>query len=500
MKPLIVIQVAIGILLTSACSDSEEIKQERPNILVLLSDDHALDAISAYGGDLARYMPTPNIDRIARNGMLFKNCFSISSICCPSRATILTGKTSNVHGVKKVIHGIEPGSDTEVPFNVMNEQCVRDNLGRLLQDAGYHTGVVGKWHAGFDPAAGFNQYSVFPSFGNYYGPAFVENAENGAKSWRYFGEDEFAGDVITDYTISYLQSRKADEKPFVFFCNFWAVHGPWDNKREYDSLLAETELPVPVNFYDDYEGRNPSMKTSWFHIGRRRDMSPVDKYDHERYGDNIQGNKLKYANYQYLFKKYMRCVRGLDNNIGMILDFLEESGMGKNTIVIYASDQGFFTGQHGFHDKRWIYEESIRMPLMVQWDDVIEPGTVNNDMVLNLDFAQTILDLTGVEEASGMQGRSFKPLLLGQKADDWRTSFYYHYYGGCDIEYHYGIRTNNYKLAYFRDSDFWELYNLETDPNEMHNLYYYPYTDAIVKDMKIELEKLRKEYGFNNEY
>jgi arylsulfatase A-like enzyme len=475
----------------------------KPNILFILSDDHALEAIGAYNGRLSKYLPTPNIDRIAKEGMKFNDCFVISSICCPSRATIMTGKTSQEHGVKKVISGVIPGSDTKIPFSVMNLDCAKENIGALVQRSGYHTGVIGKWHAGFDPALGFNQYMVFPSFGTYYAPAFVENADDGAYKWTYYGEDDFSSDVITDYTINYLKDRNKDDKPFVFFVNYWAVHGEWDNHKRYDSLLVDVDLPMPDNFYDDYAGRNPSLETSWFHIGKekvkgelvkKKDKETLHDYDKERYGVNLSEKELLYANYQSFVKKYLRCLKGMDDGIGRLLDYMEETGLDENTVIIYASDQGFFVGEHGFNDKRWGYEEAIRMPLLVKWKDRIKEGSVNSNMVLNLDFAQTFLDILGIDQPKDMQGQSFKKQLLGVKGNT-RDAFYYRYYGGCGIEPHYGIRTERYKLLYFETYDFWELYNLENDSGEMHNIYNDPRYSEVVSELKAELVELKEQNG-----
>jgi len=498
----VMVLMVISTKLMAQTINSESKPKTKPNILFILSDDHALEAIGAYEGRLSKHLPTPNIDRIAEEGMQFNNSYVISSICCPSRATILTGKTSQVHGVKKVIHGIKPGSDTKIPFSAMNSDIAKENIGALVQRAGYHTGVVGKWHVGFDPALGFNQYMVFPSFGTYYAPAFVEKAENGEQKWKYYGKEDFSSDIITDYTIDYLSERKEDNKPFVFFVNYWAVHGEWDSHKRYESLLVNDDLPIPDSFYDDYSGRNASMEMSWFHIGKKKakgkpikkqDKVTLQNYDKDRYGVNLSEKELLYANYQSFVKEYLRCVKGMDDGIGKLLDYMEKSELDENTIIIYASDQGFFVGEHGFNDKRWGYEEAIRMPLLVKWKNRIKAGEKNNNMVLNLDLAQTILDILGINQPVDMQGKSFKNQLLGEKGKT-RDSFYYRYYGGCGIEPHYGIRTEKYKLLYFENSAFWELYDLKNDPVEMNNLYNIPKYSEVVSELKRELVALKEKY------
>lgn len=458
--------------------------RRRPNILFIMSDDHAANAIGCYGSWLADHVPTRNIDRLAKEGMRFTNCFVTNSICTPSRAAILTGQYSHVNGVYTLSDRFD-GS--------------RRHVARLLQAAGYETAIVGKWHLKSEPT-GFDYWCVLPGQGRYYNPILI--GKGGGRK-RYEG---YSSDVIGQLALEWLKSRKGD-KPWFLMCHFKAPHRPWRPAERFAKLYEDVEMPEPPNLLDDYKNRSRAAARATLKIGEN--MGRVDLKRQKPAG--LKGMALRRWAYQIYIKDYLRCVAAVDENVGRILDYLDRSGQSENTVVFYTSDQGMFIGEHGYYDKRFMYEESLRMPLLVRYPSEIRAGTVNDDMVLNIDFAPTFLDLAGAAVPSDMQGRSFRGLLRGERPSDWRTAMYYRYWmhlAHHGVPAHYGIRTKRYKLIYYYGQPLgmrgavrrptepeWELFDLEKDPHEMKNVYDDPAYGDVVKRLKAELERLRRELG-----
>ncbi|MDX2179167.1 MAG: sulfatase [Bryobacteraceae bacterium] len=453
---------------------------KRPNILYIMSDDHASHAISAYGSKINK---TPNIDRIAQSGARLDNCFVTNSICCPSRAVILTGQYSHLNGVKTLNDRIDPA---------------RPHVAKTLQAGGYQTAMIGKWHLGTDPA-GFDYWNILPGQGLYQNPELIEMG----KRQKHSG---YATDVITDFSLDWLKKRDAS-KPFFLMCHHKAPHREWSPAERHKKLFENDTIPEPDNLFDDYRGRSGAAERSRMRVGE--DMTKQDlKLDPP---PGLSGMALRKWGYQVYMKDYLRCVQAVDENVGRMLDYLEESGQAQNTIVVYTSDQGFFLGDHGWFDKRFMYEESLRMPFLVRWPGVVKPGTVNRDMTLNLDFAPTFLDWAGMPASPEMQGRSMTANLRGRTPRDWRTEMYYRYWmhlgGGHSVTAHYGIRTMRHKLMYFYGKALgssgavnqdtppeWEFYDLQADPREMKNAYAEPKYAKTVADLKVRLAALQKQF------
>jgi arylsulfatase A-like enzyme len=446
----------------------EEASKSKPNILFIMTDDHASHAMSCYG---SRINKTPNLDRIAREGMRFDNCFCTNSICAPSRAVILTGKYSHLNGV--IDNAVQfDGSQLTFP--------------KLLQQAGCQTAMVGKWHLKSDPT-GFDYWNILPGQGDYYNPAMIEMGQRK----KYTG---YVTDIITDHCLKWLKERDGS-KPFCLMYHHKAPHRNWQPAERHAKLYEDIEIPYPETFNDDYKTRSAAAVQAEMTIERH--LTPGDlKMDPPR---GLTGEALKKWKYQRYIKDYLRCVAAVDENVGRVLDYLDGTGLKENTVVIYASDQGFYLGDHGWFDKRFMYEESLRMPLLVRYPKEIKAGSVNKDMVLNLDFAPTFLDFAGLEKPEEMQGQSLRLPLRGKTPKDWRTSMYYHYYeypAVHMVKRHYGVRTQRYKLIHFyHDIDAWELYNLQKDPHELNSVYGNPEYADIVNDLKTELKRLREKYG-----
>lgn len=461
--------------------------QTRPNIVFIFSDDHAAHAISSYGSKVNQ---TPHIDRIAREGMRFDNCFATNSICTPSRATVLTGKYSHRNGVP-VFNRFDGAQPTGPKF---------------LQRAGYHTGMIGKWHLGSDPT-GFDYWEILPGQGVYFDPVLYTAA--GAKTYT----GGYASDVITDRTIDFIKNRPVD-KPFFVFCGHKAPHRPWDPHPRYAAFKEKT-IPEPSTLRDDYAGRTDALHENQQSVARdltRRDLKlepPANLKGPERNrwlgekpmeveitGRILTGDDLVKWKYQRYMQDYLACVQSVDDGVGRLLDYLDQSGQRENTIVIYSSDQGFFLGDHGMFDKRFMYEPSLRMPFLVRWPGVIKPGSVQKAMAINPDFMPTFLDVAGAAIPADVQGRSLLPLWKGEIPGDWRHSFYYRYYhdpGDHNTRAHLGVRTDTHKLIHFWKKDQWELYDLAADPNELRNLYTDPAHAATVTKLKSEVQRLKKE-------
>lgn len=482
----------------AVCAHAAQLKVSRPNILFIMSDDHAAHAISAYGSKVNK---TPHLDSIGANGIRFQNCFAVNSICAPSRATILTGKYSHMNGVPV--------------FNTFDGS--QPHVAKYLHEAGYYTGMIGKWHLGSEPT-GFDHWEVVPGQGLYFDPVFIST--NGQRVVK-----GYATDVITDLSIDFLKNRPKD-KPFFLMTHHKAPHRNWVPDEKYRKMFANQRIPEPETLRDDYSGRTDAIKEcrqKVFEDLTRRDLKleppqgmtaaernrwlgsvPSEVTIVENGKDRtLKGDELKAWMYQRYMQDYLACVQSVDDNVGRLLAWMKENGLYENTVVIYTSDQGFFLGDHGLYDKRFMYEESIRMPFLVQWPGVIKPGTVQNGLAINADFAPTFMDMAGLRPAADMQGRSLVPLLKGEKPSDWRTSFYYRYYhdpGDHNTRAHYGLRTETQKLIYFWKKDQWELYDLAKDPGEVHNVYDDPAYATVSRDLKSELLRLKKDLGDNDQF
>jgi len=443
---------------------------DRPNFLFILSDDHAAHALSCYGSVLNR---TPHLDRIAATGMRFGNCFAANSICTPSRASILTGKYSHKNGV--------------TVFNRFDGS--QPHVAKYLQAAGYQTAIIGKWHLFSDPT-GFDHWNVLPGQGLYHDPVMIENGRTNKLKG-------YTSDLIGDFSLDWLKQRDTN-RAFCLMMNPKAPHREWSPPARYTNLFAHTNLPLPATFNDDYAGRSQAAREATMRMShlRRTDLkAPVP--------EGLSAQQEKEWRYQQYIKDYLRVVQAMDDSVGRVLDHLEATGLRSNTVVIYASDQGFFLGDHGWFDKRFMYEESLRMPLLVSWPGHIQPGALDSNIVLNVDFAPTLLELAGLPVPADMQGRSFAPLLRSQRPNDWRTSMYYRYYhypADHQVQPHLGVRTERYKLIHFNKLDEWELYDLAKDPHEMKNVYADPAQTATVATLKTELARLRQELDDRDQF
>lgn len=471
------------------------IADERPNIVFIFTDDHASQSISAYGSKINE---TPNIDRIAREGMLFRRCYVTNSICGPMRAVIQTGKYSHLNGF--LVNGNQfDGTQQTFP--------------KLLQKVGYQTAVVGKWHLGKHmKPQGYDYSEVLIGQGPYYNPPMLKNGE----PTKHTG---YTTDIITDLTMKWLKEKRDPGKPFMLMCQHKAPHRNWQPGPKHLNKYDDVTIPEPETLFDDYSGRGTPAKTQDMSI--EKTMTPHDlklvppknftpeqletwnaAYDAKNKAFEemkLEGKDLVRWKYQRYIKDYLRCIASVDDSIGQVLDYLDESGLAENTIVIYSSDQGFYLGEHGWFDKRWMYEESLKTPLIVKWPGVTKPGTENESIVSPLDFAQTFLEIAGAKDPGDMQGHSLVPILKGNTPDDWRTVFYYHYYefpGWHDVRRHYGVTDGRHKLIRFYEPgvDEWEMFDLASDPNEMNSVYGNPeYADAQAK-MLAQLDQLREQY------
>ena len=505
----------------SACQKQEEML-ERPNILFIMSDDHAYQAISAYD---KRLINTPNIDRIANEGMLFSNACVTNSICAPSRAVILTGKHSHING--KI--------DNHFPFDTN-----QITFPQIFQNNGYQTAMFGKLHFGNNPK-GVDQFKILPGQGHYINPDFISKDEGKIKIEGY------VTDIITDLTLDWLKNERKEDEPFVCMYLHKAPHREWfPPERHYKNFTKKT-FPEPATLFDDYEGRGSAAKESemnllthmnwagdskiypetmealgieetsnWdikaFHKEYDR-MTPLQKEKwNETYGpinDDLKKNykqmskkEMMQWRYQRYMQDYLGSIQAVDDGVGKVLDYLKESGLDKNTIVIYTSDQGFYLGEHGWFDKRFVYDESFKTPLLVKWPDKIKAGSKKTEMVQNLDFAPTLLDMADIEIPNDMQGESLVPLMTGKGSFD-RDAVYYHYYEYPSVHMvkrHYAIVTEDYKLAHFYyDVNEWELYDRKADPNEMKNVYNDPAYKEVVDKLTKQLADLRLQYKDSKE-
>ena len=491
MKPYLNL-IITGVVCLSALSVIAQ--QKQPNIVFIISDDHSLQTIDTYSGS---YGITPNIDRIAKEGAVFRNAFVTNSICAPSRAVLLTGKYSHING----------HLDNRSTFD-----SFQDVFPRRLQQGGYQTAWIGKWHLENFPD-GFDYWKILPGQGFYYNPDFISMDRDTARTEGY------STDLITDLSLQWLDNREK-EKPFCLIVGEKATHRTWMPDIQDLGKFDNVNFKLPENFWDDYAGRKAAQKQLMtideLHLdydlkiqadkgfGKENYLrftsaqkQAWDKYFHKIERDfrerNLSGKALTEWKYQRYMRDYLSTAISLDRNIGRILQYLDEKGLTENTIVVYTSDQGFYMGEHRWFDKRFMYEESMRMPFMMRYPPMIQPGTQIEEMVLNLDFAPTLLSLAGVNIPKEMQGKSILPL-LGDAKHSWRDAVYYHYYEYPDehrVMPHFGIRTERYKLIrFYGDGDFWELYDVITDPSEMKNLYGKAEHERIASDLKGQLKDL----------
>ncbi len=518
---------AVLISLLFYCSENEIKEETRPNILFIMSDDHAYQAISAYSDQLIQ---TPNIDRLATEGIRFTNACVANSICAPSRATILTGKHSHINGK---INNIMPFDTTQVTFP------------QLFQNAGYQTAMFGKLHFGNNPK-GVDEFMILPGQGNYLNPQFITPE----------GDTTIAGyvtDIITDLTLEWLDEKRDPDKPFMLMYLHKAPHRAWWPRADKMAEFYQKSFPEPETLFDDYANRGTAAKTAemnlLYHMDYTQDskimpetieqmdgvepyISPIIyggeyalKQSYNRMTDKQKAmydpvlqaisadfkaswkemtDKEKMSwKYQRYMQDYLACISSVDDNVGRVLDYLDASGLTENTMVVYTSDQGFYLGEHGWFDKRFIYNESFKTPLLIRWPKQVKAGTINDEMVQNLDFAQTFLEACNIQAPADMQGESLMPLLEGEPEEWDRDAVYYHYYeypGWHSVKRHYGIVTKDYKLAHFYyDIDEWELYDRKKDPNEMKNVYHDPEYKDVVEDLKKRLLDLRKKYKDSDE-
>jgi arylsulfatase A-like enzyme len=488
---LILVVVAVAAAWFPAQARPADTPDRRPNILYIMSDDHAAHAMSCYG---SRVNQTPNLDRIARQGVRFDNCFCTNSLCGPCRAVVLTGKYSHRNGF----------IDNNSVFDGSQQ-----TVAKLLQKAGYQTAMVGKWHLVSEPT-GFDYWHILIGQGPYYNPP-MKTPEGIVSHTGY------TTDIITDQALDFLKNKRDKGKPFFLMYHHKAPHRNWQPGPKYLDKYQGVTLPEPDNLFDDWSGRGTAAHAQEMTVARHltpHDLKLVPQkelnaeqaaawnnaYEAENKAfeaAHLQGDDLVRWKYQRYMKDYLRCIDSVDENVGRVLDYLDQSGLSENTVVIYTSDQGFFLGDHGWFDKRFMYEESLRAPLVVRWPGRVRPGTVNRDIVLNLDFAETFLEISRTAVPKDMQGRSLVPVLEGKTPADWRKSMYYRYYeypGPHMVQKHYGVRNDRYKLIDFFEVGQWELYDLQKDPREMKSVYADPAYAGVVGELKAELKRLKDLY------
>ena len=505
MNKLLLILFLISVFPIS--STAQKKKAKRPNIIYMMSDDHGYQAISAYGYGLNN---TPHMDALASQGMLFERAFVTNSLCGPSRAVMLTGKHSHINGFKD---------------NLSRFNGDQPTVAKMLHEAGYQTALVGKWHLVSDPQ-GFDYWNIVPGQGDYYNPDFIEM---GVRK-RVPG---YVTNLTTDFAINWLDKRDKD-KPFFLVYQQKAPHRNWMPEEKYFHLFDSVNFKVPSNYFDDYSTRSTALKEQEMEIAR--DMNSAydlklnfDLTREERVGlaglwqnvyerftpeqkksweaayspmieqlkkSNLSGTELAIWKYQRYMKDYLRCVQSVDDNVGRLMAYLKENGLEDNTIVIYTSDQGFYLGEHGWFDKRWMYEESFRTPLIIRWPGVVKPNTRTRQMIQNLDYAETILEMAGITVPNDMQGKSIVPVLNGKQKGPLHDALYYHFYENKEhnVAKHIGVRTDRYKIIYYYEKNEWELFDLNKDKKEMKNVFSDPAYSKIKVEMLKRLDVTRKHY------
>ncbi len=517
-------------VLAQATAEADQAEHTRPNIIWIFTDDHATQAISAYGGPIAELAPTPGIDRLADEGICFDRSYVANSLCGPSRACIISGQHSHKNGVFTNNRG---GGRLDYDKVLTFPQ--------ILQENGYTTGIVGKWHLESDPQ-GFDEWAVLDGQGEYYNTRFFVPSDNGQGHQTEEHPGRHSTKLIMEKSLAYLDRVKDGEKPFMLMCQFKAPHRTWLPQPDLADFYADTVFPEPETFFDDYATRGTAAHKQEMEIGTvmrlKEDLKfqshypiacdgfvPEETYtdpelrahmlaDNELYqkfysarqrdfeSKNPTGAALPQWKYQAYLQDYLACVKGVDLQVARLLKYLDDNGLAENTIIAYSSDQGFYLGEHGWFDKRFMYEESFRTPLLVRWPGHIKPGSRNEDLVQNIDIAPTLLEIAGLAATPEMDGISILPLLEGKHPADWRKSLYYHYYefpGAHSVRRHEGVGTERYKLIRFYGEDLqngeeWELYDLQNDPQELHNIYANPEMSEVVKELKDELAKLKRQY------
>lgn len=511
-------------LLCSCQSDKKNEKADCPNIVYIMTDDHAYQTISAYGGPISKLAPTPNIDRLAKGGILFRNAFVENSLSTPSRACLMTGLYSHQNGQRQLGEGID---STKTFFT------------ELLQQNNYQTAIVGKWHMQCEPK-GFDYFSIVYDQGDYYNPGFRTKESNG----EYIQETGYATNLITTKSIQFIENREKDQ-PFCLLIHHKAPHRNWMPDEKYYDLYEDVQFPKPSTFDDDYRTRcspahtqemridrdlnlvydlkvnelrdTPPYNDEWSLYGIDKEFNLMNSRQLEKWHAAYHPKNEKFVKemksmtdaeltdwkYQRYLRDYLRCIKSIDDEVGRVIECLEKEGLMDNTIIVYASDQGFYMGEHGWFDKRFMYEESLRTPLIMYYPKAIKPGTECTAMVQNIDYAPTFLSLAGISKPEEMSGTSLEPLFQGEKPETWRTDLYYHYYdypAYHQVNRHDGVRTERYKLIHFYDRDDQgnyrlncnELYDLEADPHELNNLYGNPEYNKIAEDLQTRLDGYRQ--------
>lgn len=491
-------QPQTGQVTVDGTQNADAVATEQPNVIFIMADDLTTQAISAYGDIYKDVAPTPNMDRLASEGMLFQDVLCTNGICGPSRAAILTGKYSHKNGYYKNESGGQfDASQWTFP--------------QAFQQAGYQTALFGKWHLGTDPV-GFDTYAFHAGAGqqgHYWDPLFDRNGKK-------VKEKGYSTNLSTDFAMDWLKTDRRQDQPFLLLLQYKAPHRPWEPDRKYEQLWDDIEMPYPATFNDDYKGRELTAgdtEMTMEHLSRRdmklerpEGLKGKEKIKWDFFGtknnevvkpEGMGDEDARKWRYQRYIKDYLACVKSVDDNIGRVLDYLDENGLAENTIIVLTSDQGFYLGDHGFFDKRFIYEESLRMPFIMRYPKKIKAGSVNEDVITNVDFAPTLLNAAGIERQKDIQGRSFVSAMVSETPIDWRQSMYYHYYEfpfWHHVQPHYGIRTDRYTLAHFYyNIDKWELYDNQEDPDQMNNVIDDPAYQETVGQLKTELKSLMAE-------
>ena len=482
----------------ASAQNQDAADDDRPNILFIMSDDHAAHAVGAYDGRLSELNPTPNLDRLAEEGMRMDNVFAGNSICVPARATFITGQYSHTHGLRTLAGGMPP--KRQALFNEIN-------------DAGYNTAAIGKWHLKRKPAADY--YAVLPGQGNYFNPLLrvKGNGEWPNNTRRFAGYNSLhSSDVITGQSLDWLKEQEEQDDPFFMYLGYKAPHDNFENAERHDWLYDDVHIPEPASLWLRGEHGPAGRDRYGTSIGRRNQRRNMGHHMHVP--QDLNDRRYKRTAYQRYLKKYLRCVKAIDEGVGRVIDHLKQTGQLNNTVIFYTSDQGMMLGEHDYIDKRWMYEESIRMPFLVRYPERVEPGSSSDALIHNVDIAPTVLDLAGIDAPDSMEGRSMTPILTGNGTpDDWRDAIYYRYWfhmAHHDNPAHFGIRTKRYKLIFFYglwldarggqkkhkpEDAYWELYDLKEDPNEQYNVYHDPAYRDVVKRLTRKLIEKKKAVG-----